>query len=58
MSENEMKPQIKVELFLDEDIVEWIDNLKGQIGLRSRGDLVNRLLGEIRGEQSDPEITT
>ena len=50
--------QIKVEFLLDKDLVEWIDSLKSQLGFRHRDVVVNQLLREIRGEESDPEITT
>lgn len=54
-----MKPQVKVELLLDEDLVEWIDGIKSQIGLRRRDSVLNRLLREVKeGAESDPEITT
>ena len=60
MNNNKLPEQIHIQISLDKDIIEWIDDLKGHIGLRSRGDLINRLLREIRGEdsESDPEITT
>jgi len=59
MSENEMKPQVKVELLLDEDLVEWIDGIKSQIGLRRRDSVLNRLLREVKeGAESDQEVTT
>jgi len=55
-----MSDQVKVELLLDKDLVEWIDILKKQLGFRHRDVIVNRLLREIRGEEAeaDPEITT
>ena len=55
MSENEMKPQVKVELLLDEDLVDWIDDLKSQIGLRTRDIVLNQLLREIKGESESKD---
>jgi len=46
----------RISLELSEELLTWIDSLKGQLGLRSRGDLVERLLQEVRGEQdTEPE---
>ena len=53
-----MSEQVKVELLLDKDLVDWVDHLKSQLGFRHRDVVVNQLLREIRGEESDPEITT
>ena len=53
-----MIEQTKVELLLDNDLVDWVDNLKTQLGFRHRDVVVNQLLREIKGEASDPEITT
>ena len=41
----------RISLELSEELLTWIDSLKGQLGLRSRGDLVERLLQEVRGGQ-------
>ena len=41
----------RISLELSEELLTWIDSLKGQLGLRSRGDLVERLLQEVRGDQ-------
>lgn len=40
---------------LDNNILEWIDELKGHIGIRFRGDLINKLLRPIRGEYSESD---
>lgn len=53
-----MSDQVKVELLLDKDLVDWVDHLKSQLGFRHRDVVVNQLLREIRGEEPDPEITT
>ena len=53
-----MSEQVKVEFLLDKDLVDWIDSLKSQLGLKHRDVVVNQLLREIRGDESDPEITT
>ena len=42
----------RISLELSEELLTWIDSLKGQLGLRSRGDLVERLLQEVRGDQA------
>ena len=42
----------RISLELSGELLTWIDSLKGQLGLRSRGDLVERLLQEVRGDQS------
>ena len=53
-----MTEQVKIELLLDKDLVDWVDHLKSQLGFRHRDVVVNQLLREIRGEESDQEITT
>ncbi len=46
----------RISLELSEELLSWIDGLKGQLGLRSRGDLVERLLQEVRGDHgANPE---
>ena len=43
----------RISLELSEELLEWIDGLKGQLGLRSRGATVERLLQEVRGSQDE-----
>ena len=52
-----MTEQVKVELLLDRDLVDWVDHLKSQLGFRHRDVVVNQLLREIRGEEVSPEKT-
>lgn len=51
-----MSSQIRVELLLDEDVLEWIDCLNKKLGLRSRSWLVNKLLLEVRGEEENENL--
>ena len=53
-----MKEHVRLELALDKDVVEWVDSIKNQLGLRSRGDLINRMLLEIKGEAEEPAEKT
>ena len=48
-----MSQQVKVEIFLDAEVVQWIDDLNKKLGLRSRGWLINKLLLEVRGEEDN-----
>ena len=50
-----MSEQVKVELLLDRDLVDWIDDLKSQIGLRTRDIVLNQLLREIKGESESED---
>ncbi|MGA0253293.1 MAG: molecular chaperone DnaJ [Vulcanococcus sp.] len=43
----------RISLELSEELLDWIDGLKGQLGLRSRGATVERLLQEVRGSQDE-----
>ncbi|WP_415399949.1 J domain-containing protein [Synechococcus sp. W4D4] len=43
----------RISLELSEELLGWIDGLKGQLGLRSRGATVERLLQEVRGGQDE-----
>ena len=54
-----MSEQVKVEVFLDAEVVQWIDGINAQCGLRSRGGTINRLLLEIKRTyfKEDPETT-
>lgn len=42
-----MDEQVKLEILLDKDVVEWVDSLKDQLGLRRKDSVVNRLLREL-----------
>ena len=50
-----MKEQIKLDVVLDKDIVEWVDAIKSKIGLRSRSFLINQMLREIKGDTEEEE---
>ena len=41
---------VRISLEMPRDIVAWIDGLNAQLGLRSRGETISRLIQEIRGE--------
>ena len=43
---------LRVSLEMPMDLMLWLDQIKGELGLRSRGELVVKLLQEIRGETS------
>lgn len=58
MEANELNSQsdhVLIQVALDAEVVEWLDSLKIHLGLRSRGDLLNRLLHEIKGEAEPAE---
>ena len=41
---------VRVSLKMPADLLLWVDELKGKLGLRSRSDLMVRLMQEVRGE--------
>ena len=41
---------VRISLEMPRDFVAWIDGLNAQLGLRSRGETISRLIQEIRGE--------
>ena len=41
---------VRVSLEMPSDLLLWVDELKGKLGLRSRSDLIVRLMQEVRGE--------
>ena len=45
-----MSEQVKVEIFLDKDLAEWLDAVREELSLRSRGSLINKLIREIKDE--------
>jgi hypothetical protein len=47
-----MSEQVKLEIVLDSEIVEWVDSVKDQLELRDRGSVINRLLREIKGSEN------
>lgn len=50
-----MAEQVKLEIFLDKDVVEWVDSLKDKLGLRSRDSALNRLLRELMHTGNEDE---
>ena len=48
--QNTSEDCLRVSLEMPKDLMMWLDQVKGELGLRSRGALVVRLLQEIRGE--------
>ena len=50
-----MKDQIKLDVILDKDIVEWVDAIKSKLELRSRSFLINQMLREIKGDVEEDE---
>ncbi len=48
-----MAEQVKLEIFLDKDVVEWVDSLKDELGLRNMGSVINRLLSEIKPDEDE-----
>ena len=45
----------RISLELSEEMLVWLDELKAQMGFRSRGGLVEHLLNEVRGQDTDDE---
>ena len=41
---------VRVSLEMPVDLLLWVDQLKGKLELRSRSDLIVRLMQEVRGE--------
>lgn len=42
----------RISLELSEEMLHWLDELKSQMGFRSRGGLVEHLLSEVRGQDA------
>ena len=45
----------RISLELSEEMLLWLDELKSQMGFRSRGGLVEHLLSEVRGQDGSEE---
>jgi len=41
---------VPISVELPREVVEWIDGINLQLGLRSRGETIARLIQEVRGE--------
>jgi len=41
---------VPISVELPREVVEWIDGINLQLGLRSRGATITRLIQEVRGE--------
>lgn len=48
--QNASQEWVRVSLEMPADLLLWVDQLKGKLGLRSRSDLIVRLMQEVRGE--------
>ena len=46
----------RITLDLSEDLLGWIDGLKAQLGLRSRGRIVEQLLRELQDQSDDDQL--
>lgn len=57
-SDNESQERRRITLQLPNHLVQGIDRLRIEWGLRSRGDTVERLLGELLTEDATPERKT
>lgn len=45
----------RVSIDLPQDLLDWLDALKSELGLRSRGQILERLLGELRDHGSEDD---
>lgn len=45
----------RVSVDLSDELLDWLDSLKPQLGLRGRGPILERLLGELRRRGDDEE---
>ena len=45
----------RVSVDLSDDLLDWLDSLKPEFGLRSRGAILERLLGELRDQGNDDD---
>jgi DnaJ domain len=45
----------RVSVDLSNGLLEWLDSLKPELGLRNRGAIIERLLGELRPQGSDED---
>jgi hypothetical protein len=41
-------PYVRISLELRVSTIDWLDSLKEEWGIRSRGDLISRLLDELK----------
>ncbi|MFM7315288.1 MAG: molecular chaperone DnaJ, partial [Cyanobium sp.] len=48
-------PKRRVSLDLSGDLVDWLDGLKAQLGHRSRGAILEHLLGELRQQEAEED---
>ncbi len=55
--ENDQNDLVLVILELPRDIVDWIDELKDQLGFRNRGLIIAQLLRELQPESNDLETS-
>lgn len=45
--------QVKVEVFLDEEVAQWLDIVNQKVGLEDRSKLINQMLHEIKAGSED-----
>ena len=48
-----MSEQVKLEIVLDKEVAEWVDSVRDQLGLRSSGSGINRLVRELMDAECD-----
>ena len=46
----------RISVDLSQEMLDWLDGLKSEFGLRSRGAILERLLSELRQQDGDEEI--
>ena len=56
--DDQQQQKRRITLQLPNDVIDWIDRFRGEWGLRSRGDTVERLLRELFTEQQPAEEET
>lgn len=47
---------VSVTVVLDQEVVAWLDQLKQDLGLKTRGSLINRILREFSGLDGDASV--
>ena len=48
----------RVSVDLSQDLLDWLDGLKSQLGHRSRGAILEHLLGVLREQESDDDLSS
>ena len=47
---------VSVTVVLDLEVVEWLDRLKRDLGAKTRGSLINKILRELSGLDGDASV--